>query len=145
MKFSVKVQDHSFEVEVGDVGQRPIVVLVEGERFEVWPAAEAPAATPAGIPRQPTSGAASRPATPTVASEANAHLVRAPIPGVIVSIAVQAGSQVSVGQELCVLEAMKMKNSIRAARAGKITTVLVATGQTVKQREGLLEYATGSA
>lgn len=140
MKFKVNVQERTFEVEVGDVGQRPIVALVEGERFEVWPAPEASASPtrPAEPQLKPSA-----PSTPAATPGANGNLVRAPIPGVIVSIAVQSGSQVTVGQELCVLEAMKMKNSIRAARAGRIAAVLVSTGQTVKQRESLIEYATG--
>ncbi len=66
--------------------------------------------------------------------------VRAPIPGVIVSVAVQPGQAVTVGQELCVLEAMKMKNVIRAPRAGVIAAVRVAVGQTVKHKDVLVEY-----
>jgi biotin carboxyl carrier protein len=67
-------------------------------------------------------------------------LVRAPIPGVIVSIVVNVGEAVNVGQELCVLEAMKMKNSIRATRAGQIATIHVNIGQQVKHNEPLVEY-----
>jgi biotin carboxyl carrier protein len=141
MKFKVNVRQRNFEVEVGDVGQRPILVLVEGERFEVWPASEAAATRTPPAALGPATEAARRPATPAATSETNAQMVRAPIPGVIVSIAVQAGSPVTAGQELCVLEAMKMKNAIRAARAGTIASVLVAVGQTVKQRESLIEYA----
>lgn len=143
MKFKVNIQDHNFEVEVGAVDQRPIVVLVEGERFEVWPSPEASSTKAADGQSHLLPKAVSRPPTPVVTAEANADIVRAPIPGVIVSIAVQSGSQVTVGQELCVLEAMKMKNSIRAARAGTIAAVSVSVGQTVKQRESLIEYAIG--
>lgn len=134
MKFTIRVQEHNFVVEVGDVHQRPIVAVVEGERFEVWPDSEALTRPAIETPSQPLPKAPPPP-------EANGNLVRAPIPGVIVSIAVQPGASVSVGQELCVLEAMKMKNAIRATHAGKIAAVLVSPGQTVKQREGLIEYS----
>jgi propionyl-CoA carboxylase alpha chain len=60
---------------------------------------------------------------------------------VIVSVAVQPGDTVQVGQELCVLEAMKMNNTIRAARAGTVARVNVSVGQHVKHGEVLLEYA----
>jgi biotin carboxyl carrier protein len=66
--------------------------------------------------------------------------VRAPIPGVIVSLAIEPGTTVSTGQELCVLEAMKMKNSIRAARAGQIAAIHVTPGQAVKHRDVLMEF-----
>ncbi len=44
------------------------------------------------------------------------------------------------GQELCVLEAMKMKNIIRAGKAGVIHKILVSTGDQVSQSQTLMEY-----
>jgi biotin carboxyl carrier protein len=67
--------------------------------------------------------------------------VKAPIPGVITAILVQSGTEVSVGQELCKLEAMKMNNSIRSSRAGKIATIHVSIGQHVKHNDALIEFA----
>jgi biotin carboxyl carrier protein len=67
--------------------------------------------------------------------------VLAPIPGVILSIAVKPGDAVVFGQELCVLEAMKMKNQIRANRAGKIAELRVAPGEQVRHSQVLFEYA----
>ena len=67
--------------------------------------------------------------------------IHSPIPGVIISIAVQPGSHVSIGQEVCVLEAMKMKNIIRAPRDGKLASVHVTNGQIVKHHDLLVEYA----
>jgi biotin carboxyl carrier protein len=60
---------------------------------------------------------------------------------VIVSIAVQQEDEVSAGQELLVLEAMKMKNSIRANRAGKIAAIGVSVGQHVQHNQVLVEFA----
>jgi multidrug efflux pump subunit AcrA (membrane-fusion protein) len=51
------------------------------------------------------------------------RLVRSPMPGLIVSVAVTAGQEVKVGQELCVLEAMKMENVLRAERDGAVAEV----------------------
>jgi biotin carboxyl carrier protein len=66
--------------------------------------------------------------------------VLAPIPGVIISIQVKQGDEVSLGQELCVLEAMKMKNTIRSPRAGVIASVNVSSGETVKHHDVLVEF-----
>jgi hypothetical protein len=48
------------------------------------------------------------------------------MPGLIVSVAVAPGQEVKLGQELCVLEAMKMENVLRAERDGAIAEVNVA-------------------
>ncbi|MBN1201630.1 MAG: acetyl-CoA carboxylase biotin carboxyl carrier protein subunit [Anaerolineae bacterium] len=139
MKVTVKIDHQLFEVEIDDLSARPITAVVDGQRFEVWPEAglEA-AAAPAG-----NRSAVTRSIIPAMSvPEGDADAVYAPIPGVIVSIAVQPGDVVEVGQELCVLEAMKMKNAIRAPRAGRIEDIHVSVGQHVKHHEPLMDYAT---
>jgi biotin carboxyl carrier protein len=69
------------------------------------------------------------------------NIVRAPIPGLITALLVQPGYEVSAGQELCKLEAMKMNNSIRSTRTGKIAKIYVSVGQQVQHNEVLMEYA----
>jgi biotin carboxyl carrier protein len=86
------------------------------------------------------SASAASAAAASAPAAASAKTVTAPIPGVIISVAVKAGESVSVGQELCVLEAMKMKNSIRANRAGKIAAVRVAPSDQVVRGTVLLEF-----
>ena len=65
------------------------------------------------------------------------------MPGSIVSIAVQPGDRVEVGQDLCVLDAMKMNNRIRAPRAGTIAQVHVSLGQQVQYGDPLMTFADG--
>jgi biotin carboxyl carrier protein len=138
--------DETFEVEVGPLDARPITATVEGEQFEFWPpsssaAAPVPAAASPTSPR-PTSPSAATPQPATSPPAENGdNAIRAPLPGVIVSVAVKAGEAVAVGQEVCALEAMKMKNAIRATRAGVIARVHVAPGQAVRHRDLLAEYA----
>jgi biotin carboxyl carrier protein len=66
------------------------------------------------------------------------HL-RARIPGVVVSIAVQPGRKVRRGDPLLVLEAMKMRNELLSHREGVVVRVHVAPGQMVTKGELLLE------
>jgi biotin carboxyl carrier protein len=151
MKFRLTVEGRSVEVEVGDLHTRPIVATVDGERFEVWPEAEqvtAPTAPPVARPEAapPTSGPRRSRRTPGEAGAPAARAgqaVYAPLPGVVESVAVQPGDAVTVGQALCVLEAMKMKNVIRAARPGQIARVCVSPGQHVRHHDVLVEYADG--
>lgn len=154
MKLKVQIEGQVFEVEVDDLDARPIVATVDGERFEVWPEA-AEASSPVGAhgpAPQPSlpEGAAAPASAPTPRSAPGPTLVvggdktlavRAPIPGVIVAITVKPGAKVQAGDELCVLEAMKMRNAIRATRAGRIAEVHVTVGQHVKHQELLVEFA----
>jgi glutaconyl-CoA/methylmalonyl-CoA decarboxylase subunit gamma len=128
MKITVKADNQTYTVEVGDIHDRPVIAVIEGEVFEVWP-------EEAGISRPSTHSHAA-----PMAGSDTAQAVRAPIPGVIISVAVKAGDTVQHGQALCVLDAMKMKNVIRAGRAGTIGVVHVAAQQHVKHHDVLLEY-----
>jgi acetyl-CoA/propionyl-CoA carboxylase biotin carboxyl carrier protein len=51
--------------------------------------------------------------------------------GTIVKVLVEVGQEVEAGQAVCVLEAMKMENQIVAEKAGKVTEIKVAAGDTV--------------
>jgi biotin carboxyl carrier protein len=66
--------------------------------------------------------------------------VIAPMPGNIMDIRVGVSDRVSYKQELCNLEAMKMKNSIRSPREGVIAAVKVREGQTVGYGEVLFIF-----
>jgi biotin carboxyl carrier protein len=143
MKLIVKVETQSFEVEVGDIHARPIVATIDGEPFEVWPE-DVQLVKPAiqvgqvaSLPSAPQPAASkAAPAAPT----SGAKSVPAPLPGAVVVISVKPGDVVEYGQELCTIEAMKMKNVIRASRAGTIGAVHVALNQHVKHHDPLLEF-----
>jgi biotin carboxyl carrier protein len=57
--------------------------------------------------------------------------VKATLPGLIVAVAVEAGTEVAEGMTLLTIEAMKMQNEVRAPRAGTVAEVTVAAGQAV--------------
>lgn len=66
------------------------------------------------------------------------------MPGSIVSVAVQPGERVEAGQDLVVLDAMKMNNRIRAPRAGTAAQVHVSPGQQVQYGDPLVTFADGT-
>ena len=144
MKIHVKIQNKTFEVRIGDVHARPIQATVDGETFEVWPEEMT---LPSEDYQPPTSISANKPVKqvsierPTVSAADKIKQVKAPIPGVIISITISEGEKVAYGQELCVLEAMKMKNAIRSGRTGTIARVLVKEGDSVQHSQVLMEYA----
>jgi biotin carboxyl carrier protein len=67
--------------------------------------------------------------------------VHAIIPGVVVSVSVAPGDAVAAGQQLLVVEAMKMQNELRAPREGTIEQVAVAAGATIDVGDLLLVIA----
>ncbi len=144
MKMRVKINDQTFEVEVGDLQARPIQAIVDGETFEIYPEeaeTDAVEAAPVAAPR-PAETPKPRPAAAAPKVEVSAaKAVNAPLPGVILSIAVKPGDKVTQGQELCVLEAMKMRNPIRAGRPGTIAAIYISVGDTVRHNQPLMEYS----
>jgi len=148
MKYQVKVQGRQFEVEIDNLHAQPIIALVDGEPFEIWLEQQKGVSSGAGI--LPIKGTPSKPASKSLPANMNASngsvaghnnkAIRAPIPGTITSVVVSEGTEVSIGQEVCVLEAMKMKNAIRSPRNGIIAAIYVAPGQTVQHHDVLVEF-----
>jgi pyruvate carboxylase subunit B len=65
--------------------------------------------------------------------------VAAPMPGVVIGIAVEVGAQVEPGQGILTLEAMKMENELKSERGGVVKAIHVAVGRGVAQGEVLIE------
>jgi propionyl-CoA carboxylase alpha chain len=69
-----------------------------------------------------------------------AKLVISPMPGLVVTLDVEAGQSVRSGEQVAIIEAMKMQNIIRAERDGVVKAVLVAAGASVAADEVLIEF-----
>lgn len=146
MKMKLSVEGRAFEVQVGDLSANPVIVLVEGERFEVWPEEETAPIAPPAAPVAAPSGAAPAIRVPvpvwkprqTDVLPGTENFVIAPIPGVIVSVEVKVGDHVSYSQVVCHLDAMKMRNPLRVAKPGIVTEIRVKPGQHVHYHEPLI-------
>jgi propionyl-CoA carboxylase alpha chain len=64
-----------------------------------------------------------------------------PMPGLLVSLAVAEGQNVKAGEELAVVEAMKMENVLRAERDGVIAELHAEPGATLAVDQAILEFA----
>ncbi len=71
--------------------------------------------------------------------QSGAGTVRAPMPSVLVDVRVRIGDQVSVGDHVATLEAMKTELPLRAASAGKVKAIFAAAGSQLAQGAPLLE------
>uniref|UniRef100_A0A667FMK0 Propionyl-CoA carboxylase alpha chain, mitochondrial n=1 Tax=Lynx canadensis TaxID=61383 RepID=A0A667FMK0_LYNCA len=73
------------------------------------------------------------------AAEDTSSILRSPMPGVVVTVSVKPGDMVAEGQEICVIEAMKMQNSMTAGKTGKVKSVRCKAGDTVGEGDLLVE------
>ncbi|XP_051016947.1 propionyl-CoA carboxylase alpha chain, mitochondrial isoform X1 [Acomys russatus] len=72
-------------------------------------------------------------------TEDTSSILRSPMPGVVVAVSVKPGDMVAEGQEICVIEAMKMQNSMTAGKTGKVRLVHCTAGDTVGEGDLLVE------
>ena len=68
-----------------------------------------------------------------------AGVLEAPMPGRVIKVSVAAGQKVSKGDEVLVVEAMKMENALRAPRDGTVRSVAVSVGEMVSPGVVLVE------
>jgi acetyl-CoA carboxylase biotin carboxyl carrier protein len=101
--------------------------------------APAPAAPAAAVAATAPAAATTAPAAAAVAAAKADHTVTAPMVGTFYVAAtpgakafVDIGSEVNVGDTLCIIEAMKMMNQIESDKAGRVTAILVKNGDPVE-------------
>jgi len=118
--YSVLMGGRSYEARVEEHPDC-LVVVIDGHRFEIE----------ARDPRRWSSKAAGR-------GSDGIQTVAAPMPGKVVRVLVAAGDTVETGQGLVVVEAMKMQNEMKAARAGTVRSISIREGATVAAGEVLV-------
>ena len=148
--YKYKVQGVDYEVEIAEVEGNIAKVNVNGIPFELelqkpinaakhptmsTPKVQTPVQPVAPV-QQPQPAAA-----PQAAPAGAGHGVKAPLPGTITELKVQVGQQVSIGDTLVVLEAMKMQNNIESEFAGQVTSILVKQGDTVMEGTVMMTIA----
>ena len=138
MIIKVEIEGKVYKVSIKDVHSNPVLAEVDGKFYQVYPERQSAAVTPAAV-SQPAPVPVAAPAAPAP-SAGNGLTLNAPLPGVIVSIDVQAGQTVRLGQQVCTLEAMKMKNVIRSDRNGIIAQVNVNAGDLVKHNQPMFTF-----
>jgi biotin carboxyl carrier protein len=150
--FRLTVGDKTYSIEIGDLSTVPIMVRVDGETLYVRLESEAPEmdrgpapvismarnppapAAPPAAPSRKTKG----PPTPQAATDAK--VLTAPMPGVVLAVRVKAGDRVKRGEEVVLLESMKMELNILAGADGVVKKVCVTQGQNVAHGAILVEF-----
>ena len=136
MKYTVKIAEKSYEVEIDDIHARPVIARVDGQEFEVSPEDR----LKPDFKQEATEIKPFELSKPASSPNVNVNEMRAPLPGTVIEVFVKIGEQIETGQVILIIEAMKMKNSIRSTRAGTIAEVLVSAGQTVAHKQALVRF-----
>lgn len=127
-RYSLLIEGKSYEVYAREISKPDsdgswYEIMVAGQRFEVHVEDEREKALAGSIKS---------------AHEAGEAIVRAPMPGLVLGIPFEPGTQVERGQTVAILEAMKMENDLASPIAGTIKEVKVTKGQTVNQGDALV-------
>jgi biotin carboxyl carrier protein len=128
-RYSLIIEGKSYEVFARRINKpdegdsQTYEIQIAGQRFEVYVEDEREKAL-AGAAKSPHAG-----------GEA---MVRAPMPGLVVGIPLEVGTNVARGEAVIMLEAMKMENDLPSPIAGTIKEVRVSKGQTVNQGDVLV-------
>ena len=167
-RYTITVNGTDHVIDVEEVTADNFTVLYEGRRVDVRVSAHADLAQAAITPHVevrgshapsifgtdagpapaaataagPSPSQPARPAgrTPRPSVEADPNALTAPMPGVVLEVLKQPGDQVARGDVILVLEAMKMKNSLRASRDAVIASVQVKPGDPVVHGQKLVSY-----
>jgi biotin carboxyl carrier protein len=121
--YSLLLGNESYEAYVGE-SESGLQVLLRGQLYEVEVEDE----------RQRRL----RQASEVTGGPAGEFHLKAPMPGLIVAVPVSEGESVSRGQNLVILESMKMQNELRAPRDGVVQRVRARPGERVEQHQVLV-------
>ena len=131
-KLRITVEGKVYEVEVE--------VLGSSNAAPAAPAAVAPA-TPAPVAAAPVAPAPAPAPKAAAPAAAGAGDVACPLAATVVAVNVKEGKTVKAGDLLVTLEAMKMSTPINSDRAGTVSKIYVAAGQSVQEGQPLVAIA----
>lgn len=163
-RYSLDISGRSFVIDVQELAVDRFEVVVGDESYEVTLSSDenlseaviTPGFQP-GTAQRPTASnsvakvrkdAVSTPAASPVARKSSGgaggkNAVTAPMPGAILEISVKAGDPLERGQQVAILDAMKMHNVIGSPRAGTVAEVCVVVGQNVDHGDVIIKFLEG--
>ena len=115
---------------VPEKDSRQIEVEVNGKLFRVKVFGDQDTGGAAGPPRRRRGE--------TRRASASGGTIAAPMQGTIVRVLVEVGQGVEADEPVCILEAMKMESEVRSQKAGTVSEIHIAAGQTVRSGESLI-------
>lgn len=137
-KYSVEINGKGYDIDIQSVNGEVANVIVNGTPYTVnIKKTDTPKTS---VTSSPVRSSHSLNVTERRHSNAaiSNKVIKAPLPGVISYIKVKKGDVVALGQEVVILEAMKMENSIEAEVAGVISEIHVEKGDSVLEGDAII-------
>lgn len=134
--FTFKINENSYGVKIVSHEDNTIELEVNGTLYAVKMKEEVRNLKTPTLVRKPSS---TNIEPIKINPSSSKTKIIAPIPGVILSININVGDKINVGDTLLVLEAMKMENSITSEKSGTVTAINVKVGQQVLQSDVMIE------
>ena len=132
-KLNFNINGKHYEATITEIEHNVAEVELNGKKYTV----DVERSEAVSVPHIATPAPAAAPRK--VAAGANS--VTAPLPGSVIAVKVKAGDAVKAGQQLLIIEAMKMENEVLAPADGTVSAVHVAAGQAVQQGDALVDLA----
>ncbi|QIA08148.1 biotin/lipoyl-containing protein [Draconibacterium halophilum] len=137
-KYKFTIHGNNYDVHLKDIEDNVAEVDVNGTIYEVEihgevKTSKTPKLIRKPVEKMPGEGQIKKSET------TGKHKVTAPLPGTILKINVTVGDVVTEGQNVMVMEAMKMENQIQTTKAGEVTAIKVGAGDSVLQDDVLIE------
>ena len=137
-EYNYKINGIKFSVKIGDAVDNKVHVEVNGVPYTVElekaPVVKKTISQPIKRPpKAPRTDTGEKVITPPASIPSSGYVIKAPLPGTIMSFPVQVGDTVKSGDTVCVLEAMKMENDIHTPKSGVVKEILAKVGDAVPQ------------
>ena len=134
--FKFRIHDNNYKVNIISHEGNIIDLEVNGTSYSVKMKEEIKKSKTPTLVR----AASKRPAEPLKVNPSSQKTkIVSPLPGTIFSIGIKVGDVLKVGDNMLVLEAMKMENNITAENAGTVSAIYITVGQQVLQNDLLIE------
>lgn len=143
-EYKYKINGNTYKVAVGDIDGNVAEVEVNGVPYKVELEEHTAAQVKSVSAPRPESAprtAAGEKVIAKPAATGSGEAIKAPLPGVVLSIPVKVGDTVKAADTVVLLEAMKMENAIHAGRDGKVASINVAPGDSVLEGSILITLA----
>jgi glutaconyl-CoA/methylmalonyl-CoA decarboxylase subunit gamma len=137
-RYKFTIRGNEYDVHIKDMEENIAEVDVNGTIYEVEINSEVKTSKTPKLIRKPVE---KMPGEGEIRKKESTgkHAVTAPLPGTIIKLNVAVGDIVTEGQNLLVMEAMKMENQVQTGKGGEVISIKVNVGDTVLQDDVLIE------
>ncbi len=139
-EYKYKINGNTYKVAIGDIEGNIAQVEVNGMPYKVELSEDQKPVKVASVKAAPAPRTASgeKVISKPAAAAASGFVVKAPLPGVVLSVNVKPGDAVKAADTVVVLEAMKMENAIHAGKDGVVKTINANAGDSVLEGAALI-------